>query len=191
MNNTSNSAVDNLLKSAFTVLLRLSRLPTLDELTRAYIRFVLDREGGNKTRASDIVGIDRRTLYRREEKRESASTTRDPLFVPAVNHAPREDTLFSPDDFNDKGWIASLPNGSAVIGRANLKGDHFLLSLSRPYMEGDEVDHSTRLVHGDRTYTRLIVSKPAALGMRTVLTNLLMEEEHRQKAVVTDDESSE
>ncbi len=39
-------------------------LVTLDELERRYMTHVLERVGGNKTRAAGILGIDRRTLYR-------------------------------------------------------------------------------------------------------------------------------
>lgn len=38
--------------------------PTLDELSRRYITLVLAESGGNKTRAAEILGINRRTLYR-------------------------------------------------------------------------------------------------------------------------------
>lgn len=38
--------------------------PTLDELNRRYIAFVLSETGGNKSRAAEILGINRRTLYR-------------------------------------------------------------------------------------------------------------------------------
>lgn len=40
---------------------------TLDELERQYIRRVLDAEGGNKTRAAQRLGLDRKTLYRKLE----------------------------------------------------------------------------------------------------------------------------
>jgi two-component system response regulator HydG len=39
--------------------------PTLDIVERAYITWVLDREGGNKTRAAEVLGIDPSTLYRK------------------------------------------------------------------------------------------------------------------------------
>ncbi|NHA15429.1 sigma-54 dependent transcriptional regulator [Thioalkalivibrio sp. XN279] len=39
--------------------------PSLDALERRYIRQVLDRVDGNKRRAAEILGIARRTLYRR------------------------------------------------------------------------------------------------------------------------------
>jgi DNA-binding NtrC family response regulator len=38
--------------------------PTLDELSRRYIRLVLAENNGNKSRAAEILGINRRTLYR-------------------------------------------------------------------------------------------------------------------------------
>jgi two-component system response regulator AtoC len=41
-----------------------TRLPSLDELTRQHLVRVLAATGGNKTRAAEILGVDRRTLYR-------------------------------------------------------------------------------------------------------------------------------
>jgi transcriptional regulator of acetoin/glycerol metabolism len=38
--------------------------PTLAKLERRYAREVLAAMGGNKTRAAEILGIDRKTLYR-------------------------------------------------------------------------------------------------------------------------------
>ncbi|HQR39343.1 MAG TPA: sigma-54 dependent transcriptional regulator [Blastocatellia bacterium] len=43
-------------------------LPTLDELERRYIIHVLDAVGGNRTRAAEVLGVDRRTLYRMAER---------------------------------------------------------------------------------------------------------------------------
>jgi DNA-binding NtrC family response regulator len=39
-------------------------LPTIDELERRYLAHVLQAAGGNRKRASEILGINRRTLYR-------------------------------------------------------------------------------------------------------------------------------
>jgi DNA-binding NtrC family response regulator len=39
-------------------------LPPLDEVERRYLLHVLDAVGGNRTRAAEVMGIDRRTLYR-------------------------------------------------------------------------------------------------------------------------------
>ena len=39
--------------------------PTLEAVERAYIMWVLQSEGGNKSRAADILGIDPSTLYRK------------------------------------------------------------------------------------------------------------------------------
>ena len=45
-----------------------SDLPTLDDLERRYLLHVLDAANGNRTRAAEILGIDRRTLYRMAER---------------------------------------------------------------------------------------------------------------------------
>jgi DNA-binding NtrC family response regulator len=39
--------------------------PTLEVVERAYIMYVLQAEGGNKTRAAEVLGIDPSTLYRK------------------------------------------------------------------------------------------------------------------------------
>jgi DNA-binding NtrC family response regulator len=44
--------------------------PTLDLIERAYIQYVLQAEGGNKTRAAEVLGIDPSTLYRKLSKYE-------------------------------------------------------------------------------------------------------------------------
>jgi hypothetical protein len=46
----------------------LQRALTLDELEREYIHRVLQAEGGNKTRAAQRLGLDRKTLYRKLEE---------------------------------------------------------------------------------------------------------------------------
>jgi DNA-binding NtrC family response regulator len=43
-------------------------LPTLDELERRYLVHVLGAVGGNRSRAAEALGIDRRTLYRMAER---------------------------------------------------------------------------------------------------------------------------
>ena len=45
-----------------------SDLPTLDDLERRYLMHVLDAAKGNRTRAAEILGVDRRTLYRMAER---------------------------------------------------------------------------------------------------------------------------
>jgi DNA-binding NtrC family response regulator len=50
----------------------LARGLTLDELERQYIQQVLVAEGGNKTRAAQRLGLDRKTLYRKLEEYASA-----------------------------------------------------------------------------------------------------------------------
>jgi DNA-binding NtrC family response regulator len=39
-------------------------LPSLEELRRRYVHYVLERTGGNKRRAAALLGVGRRTLYR-------------------------------------------------------------------------------------------------------------------------------
>jgi two-component system response regulator HydG len=39
--------------------------PTLEVIERSYIMYVLQAEGGNKTRAAEVLGIDPSTLYRK------------------------------------------------------------------------------------------------------------------------------
>ena len=43
-------------------------LPSLDELERRYLIHVLQSVGGSRTKAAEVLGIDRRTLYRMAER---------------------------------------------------------------------------------------------------------------------------
>jgi len=43
-------------------------LPSLEEIERRYLLHVLEAVGGNRTRAAEVMGIDRRTLYRMAER---------------------------------------------------------------------------------------------------------------------------
>jgi DNA-binding NtrC family response regulator len=43
-------------------------LPTLEELERRYLQHVLEATSGNRSRAAELLGIDRRTLYRMAER---------------------------------------------------------------------------------------------------------------------------
>jgi DNA-binding NtrC family response regulator len=47
--------------------------PTLDMIERAYIKWVLEANGGNKTRASEVLGIDPSTLHRKLQKMDGAA----------------------------------------------------------------------------------------------------------------------
>ena len=49
-----------------------SELITLDEMERRYVRQVLESVRGNKTHAARLLGIDRRSLYRRLESPNTA-----------------------------------------------------------------------------------------------------------------------
>lgn len=45
-----------------------TQMPTLDELERRYMKFVLEKTGGRKEKAAQILGVNRRTLYRKERE---------------------------------------------------------------------------------------------------------------------------
>jgi two-component system response regulator HydG len=45
-----------------------SDLPTLEQLEKRYMRLVLEKTGGKKEKAASILGINRRTLYRKERE---------------------------------------------------------------------------------------------------------------------------
>jgi transcriptional regulator of acetoin/glycerol metabolism len=51
--------------NTFSVRLGPGSCPPLDEIEKRYVLFVLLRCMGNKTQACKILGIDRRTLYRK------------------------------------------------------------------------------------------------------------------------------
>lgn len=53
---------------------RSSPNPSLDIVERAYIMWVLQSEGGNKTRAAEVLGIDPSTLYRKLSRYEEQNT---------------------------------------------------------------------------------------------------------------------
>jgi DNA-binding NtrC family response regulator len=56
-----------------------SDLITLQEMERRYARKVLEAVGGNKAQAARILGIDRRSLYRRLEAARASEPSRDPV----------------------------------------------------------------------------------------------------------------
>jgi two-component system response regulator HydG len=64
-------------------------LITLDEMERRYVRQVLNAVGGNKTHAARILGIDRRSLYRRlEEPRNERKEEPKPAAAPPGDSRP-------------------------------------------------------------------------------------------------------
>ena len=56
------SREDNRLQSFY------AELPSLDEMEKRYLTHVLKVTGGNKVRTASILGINRRTLYRKIEE---------------------------------------------------------------------------------------------------------------------------
>jgi len=61
-----------------TLGMALARGLNLEELEREYIQRVLSAEGGNKTRAAQRLGLDRKTLYRKLEEYAADSTANPP-----------------------------------------------------------------------------------------------------------------
>jgi two-component system response regulator HydG len=55
---------------------------TLAEVEREFIQRVLTAEGGNKTRAAQRLGLDRKTLYRKLEEYAAAETGAAPVKDP-------------------------------------------------------------------------------------------------------------
>ncbi len=51
--------------STLTDIFNSSKTPSLAEVERHYVKHVLDQVGGNKKKAADLLGITRKTLYRR------------------------------------------------------------------------------------------------------------------------------
>jgi DNA-binding NtrC family response regulator len=49
-------------------------LPTLEQLEASYLLRVLGVVGGNKSRAAQVMGVDRKTLYRMIERQANAAT---------------------------------------------------------------------------------------------------------------------
>jgi two-component system response regulator HydG len=69
---------------------RVHKNPSLDVIEQAYITWVLQSEGGNKTRAAEVLGIDPSTLYRKlsrydgsEKKADADSSFQSPPRTPA------------------------------------------------------------------------------------------------------------
>ncbi|HEY9231921.1 MAG TPA: helix-turn-helix domain-containing protein, partial [Blastocatellia bacterium] len=49
-------------------------MPTLEQLESSYLLRVLSAVGGNKSRAAQVMGVDRKTLYRMIERQANAAT---------------------------------------------------------------------------------------------------------------------
>ena len=63
-------------------------LITLDELERRYIAKVLETTGGNKTQAARILGVDRKTLFRKLKREAEEDKDPDPTASPPSGQGP-------------------------------------------------------------------------------------------------------
>lgn len=59
-----------------------SSLPTVSDLEKRYMKYVLEKTGGRKEKASQILGINRRTLYRKEREYGFVLDKRNKKFSP-------------------------------------------------------------------------------------------------------------
>ena len=90
-----------------------SDLPTLDDLERRYLLHVLDAANGNRTRAAEILGVDRRTLYRMAER-----------FGIALKSRRSTDVYHTTG-----GTAAARPSGNAAGGGSSLTSSGPSLSI--------------------------------------------------------------
>jgi DNA-binding protein Fis len=51
-------------------------LPTLEQLESSYLLRVLSAVGGNKSRAAQVMGVDRKTLYRMIDRQVNQSASK-------------------------------------------------------------------------------------------------------------------
>ena len=70
-----------------------SDFPTIEDLEKRYIQLILEKTGGRKDKASHILGINRRTLYRKEREYGFAES----------NHP--EDLELGPEDEVSQTWL--------------------------------------------------------------------------------------
>ncbi len=74
--NHQNTSVDSFLEKTLA-----GRMPTLEEIEKKYFKYVLEKTGGRKEKAAQILGVNRRTLYRKEREygllRENDSSVED------------------------------------------------------------------------------------------------------------------
>jgi two-component system response regulator HydG len=86
-------------------------LITLDEMERRYVRQVLNAVGGNKTHAARILGIDRRSLYRRLEEPRHESKPAESSGSQSSSSHPRAPT---PPPHASNGHIGGTGSGGAT-----------------------------------------------------------------------------
>lgn len=76
LNETFNSK--NSLDSIFQPLLSKKEFPTLEKMSNSYIQFVVKNTNSTKEHIANILGIDRKTLYRRMQGSQAPSPSREP-----------------------------------------------------------------------------------------------------------------
>jgi two-component system response regulator HydG len=73
---------------------------TLDQLEREYIERILEVEGGNKTRAAQRLGLDRKTLYRKLEEYTASARADEAGQSVAINPTKSNPTITNPTKNN-------------------------------------------------------------------------------------------
>jgi two-component system response regulator HydG len=100
-------------------------LMPLEELERRHIRRVMKATGGNKTRAAQILGVDRRTLYRNDWEEPGAPPAPRAIALPpaliasfVANRRRDVDTMKHGVETNDFAMIARIAHNMRGNGRS-------------------------------------------------------------------------
>jgi hypothetical protein len=91
----------------------LARGLTLAELEREYISRVLQAEGGNKTRAAQRLGLDRKTLYRKLEEYQRSGSGDTPIDPHVIAESDHE--MSGPHDLDQSEHTAEIPRTESTM----------------------------------------------------------------------------
>ena len=137
--------------------------PTLAELERRYIQLVLAESGGNKKKAAEKLGIDRRTLYRALERDRRRRQRRGRRLSDA--DASDASATRLPASRGEGGWILARSEGRLPAADGAAAG-----RVSKRYGAGAAVDGIDLTFASGKTTALL---GPSGCGKSTVLRLLL------------------